>query len=76
MSDPSAACPFLVPVVADRLWMYPTAAYCRSRDRVRVPATTTIGTVCAGPSHRQCAGYRAGITPPARPQAARPSARR
>lgn len=54
----SAACPFLVPVVADRLWLYPVAAYCRRPDHpVRVPARATLLAVCATPSHRDCEGY-------------------
>jgi len=53
-------CPFLVPVVADQLWMYPLGAYCRRPDsRVRVPAGATLARLCVTPSHVECSGYRA-----------------
>ena len=29
MVNSSGQCPFLIPVVADGLWMYPVPAYCR-----------------------------------------------
>lgn len=52
-------CPFLVPVVADRLWLYPVSAYCRRPDaRVRVPGAVTLADVCMTPSYRACPGYR------------------
>jgi hypothetical protein len=68
MPPESDACPFLVPIVADRLWMYPTSAYCHSRERVHVPADATIGSVCLGPSHRQCPGYHAAAEKPGAPR--------
>lgn len=55
-------CPLLIPVTADRLWMYPTSAYCCRPDRrVRVPAAATLERVCMGPGYRACAGYRASL---------------
>ena len=58
----SEICPMLVPVTADRLWMYPTSAYCRRLDRrVRVPAAATLARVCLGSGYRDCAGYRASL---------------
>lgn len=55
-------CPLLVPVTADRLWMYPISAYCRwPHHRVRVPAAATLARVCMRPGYRECAGYRASI---------------
>lgn len=58
-------CPFLVPVVADRLWLYPIAAYCRRPDaRVRVPGATTLADVCTTWSHRACPGYRDSASRP------------
>lgn len=52
------ACPFLVPVMADRLWLRPMSAYCRRSDgRVRVPAAATIDCICMTAAHLVCAGY-------------------
>jgi hypothetical protein len=59
-SDARTRCPFLVPVVADRLWLYPVSAYCRRPDaRLRVPAPATLAQTCANPRHASCPGYRA-----------------
>ncbi|OGK88317.1 MAG: hypothetical protein A2X52_12620 [Candidatus Rokubacteria bacterium GWC2_70_16] len=64
---PPEMCPFLVPVTADRLWMYPVGAYCRRPGGgVRVPAPATLASVCATPAHRACGGYRAGRDEPPR----------
>src|SRR3990172_4784861 len=52
------ACPFLVPVMADWLWLRPTSAYCRHPGgRVRVPAAATIDCICMTAAHLVCAGY-------------------
>lgn len=52
-------CPFLVPVVSDRLWMVSTGLYCRRPEgRVHVPARRTLADVCLTPSYRACGGYR------------------
>jgi len=60
MADADDGCPFLVPVMADRLWMYPTPAYCRRPDaHVKVPAPETFLRVCASPSHVRCPGFLA-----------------
>lgn len=68
MAQPSGeSCPFLVPVDADRLWLYPTGVYCRRPDaRVRVPAPTTLAQVCSTPGHRNCPGFRVAIAGSAR----------
>ncbi len=59
-ATPPDTCPFLVPVTADRLWIYPVSAYCRRLNhRVRVPSATTLARVCTTPDHLECAGYRA-----------------
>lgn len=60
MAEPEeTCCPFLFPVVADRLWMYPTAAYChRPGARVRVPAARTVEDVCDTADHSDCPGYQ------------------
>jgi hypothetical protein len=63
MNDPAhATCPFLVPVVADRLWLYPVGAYCRRpAHRVRAPAAATLARVCSTAAHTACPGYRAHL---------------
>ncbi len=58
--DADQPCPFLVPVVADRLWVVPLGVYCRRPEgSIRVPARTTIATVCLTSSHHGCDGFRA-----------------
>jgi hypothetical protein len=60
MADADDRCPFLVPVMADRLWMYPMPAYCRRPDAgVKVPAPETFLRVCASPRHVRCPGFLA-----------------
>jgi hypothetical protein len=55
-------CPFLVPVMADRLWMRPTAAYCRRPgERVRIPAPSTLACICETAAHLLCPGYVARL---------------
>ncbi len=52
------SCPFLIPVMADRLWLTPVRAYCRRPDRrVRVAAATTLTCICMTPAHLVCPGY-------------------
>ncbi len=59
---PFDPCPFLTPVVADWLWVYPVGAYCRrSPGRVRVRATSTLQNVCSTSAHAECPGYRASV---------------
>ena len=61
-----AACPYLVDVVADRLWLYPVGVYCRRPDgHLRVPAGVTLAGVCTTSAYLTCAGYCAGVTPAA-----------
>lgn len=59
----SDACPYLVPVTDDRLWLYPVSAYCTSRGRTRVPGAITIAELCTEPAYKQCAGYLAARRP-------------
>jgi hypothetical protein len=55
-----ATCPFLVPVVCDRMWVRLQPAYCRPPEgRVRVPALRTLLETCATPAYEDCPGYRA-----------------
>lgn len=55
-------CPFLTPVIADHLWMYPVGAYCRRPDQgVRMPSAATVDRVCTTEAHRACAGYRSAM---------------
>ncbi|HTO11206.1 MAG TPA: hypothetical protein VMQ51_06515 [Candidatus Binatia bacterium] len=57
--EPDGGCPFLVPVVADRLWLCPTSVYCRRPDaRLRAPAAATLARTCVRPAHTACPGYR------------------
>jgi hypothetical protein len=52
-------CPFLVPVMADRLWLLPVPAYCRRPDApMRVPATSSLLHRCTD-DYTDCEGYRA-----------------
>jgi hypothetical protein len=63
-SDPTSDqegtdCPFLVPVTADRLWVYPVSAYCRRPDHpLRVPASNTLEHICTD-DYSRCPGYQA-----------------
>ena len=60
MADADARCPFLVPVMADRLWMYPMPAYCRRPHApLKVPAPETLRRVCSSPAYVRCPGFRA-----------------
>ena len=62
MADADDGCPFLVPVTADRLWMYPTPAYCRRPEaRVKAPAPETLSQVCSSPAHAFCPGFLASL---------------
>jgi hypothetical protein len=57
-------CPFLVPVMADRLWIYPVPAYCRRpAARLRVPATDSLARFCTS-DYAACSGYRASMEAP------------
>jgi hypothetical protein len=60
MENANDRCPFLVPVMADRLWVYPMPAYCRRPDaQLRVPAGETLDSVCFSHRHLRCPGYLA-----------------
>lgn len=66
MAEHDDRCPFLIPVVADHLWMYPLPAYChRPEAPVRAPAREHLFDVCLGPEHTTCPGFRATVTPEA-----------
>jgi hypothetical protein len=57
----SEVCPFLVPVVAGRLWLTPRSVYCRRRDgRLGLPERAAGDYVCATHAHLLCPGYLAG----------------
>jgi hypothetical protein len=63
MMDHDDRCPFLVPVMADQLWMYPLPAYCHRPDApVKVPALETFFRVCLSPEHARCPGFRTTVT--------------
>src|SRR3989304_1410380 len=58
MMDRSEACPFLTPVTADRLWLYPTGAFCRRPgQRLRVPAAATRAPGCGARAHPPGGGH-------------------
>jgi len=63
MAEPeNKECPFLVPVTADRIWIFPVSAYCRRPDHaIRVPAPGTVASVCTRPEHCECEGYRRAL---------------
>jgi hypothetical protein len=52
-------CPYLVPVVADRMFVYPQGLFCRRPNAgVRIPARATLLGVCTTDAFADCAGYR------------------
>ena len=60
MMSTSDRCPFLIPVTADGLWMYPMPAYCRRPGaRVKVPARETLARVCTTCAYARCPGFQA-----------------
>ena len=60
--DREGACPFLVPVTADHMFMYPVSAFCRRPNHpVRVPAASTVMRMCGTREYRKCPGARAEI---------------
>ena len=62
MTERDARCPFLVPVTADRLWVFPTPAYCRRPNAgVYVPGVRKFVSLCAGGGHEDCPGYQAAM---------------
>lgn len=52
-------CPFLRSVVADQIWIWPTAVYCRvPSGRVRILTPQTVSRYCIGGGYRDCPSYR------------------
>ena len=52
-------CPYLVPVVADRMFVAPQSVFCRRPDAgIRLPARLTLLSVCTTGAFADCAGYR------------------
>lgn len=59
MLNQSGQCPFLIPVVADQLWMYPVPAYCRQPGApVKVPAPEALVRVSTTGEHARCPGFQ------------------
>jgi hypothetical protein len=57
--DDPGYCPFLVPVMADRLWMCPIGVYCRRPGRpARIPAVSTVACCCTA-EYGRCESYLA-----------------
>ncbi|HET8576103.1 MAG TPA: hypothetical protein VFO18_03310 [Methylomirabilota bacterium] len=62
MADDEERCPYLVPVLADHLWMFPVPAYCRRPNSgVHVPSVERLVRTCLEPSHEDCPGYQAAM---------------
>ena len=60
MAEANVRCPFLVPVMADRLWVYSIPVYCRRPNaQVKAPAPETFSRVCLSHRHLRCEGYLA-----------------
>jgi len=60
--DHEGACPFLVPVTADHMFVYPVSAFCRRPNHhVRVPAASTVMRMCGTREYRKCPGARVEI---------------
>jgi hypothetical protein len=53
-------CPFLHAVMAEFLWMYPTALYCQPPSRgTKVPSADTLAGICLNGQYRdRCEVYR------------------
>ena len=59
MLSQSGQCPFLIPVVADQLWMYPVPAYCRRPGApVKVPVLEALVRLCTTGEHARCPGFQ------------------
>jgi hypothetical protein len=57
-----AMCPYLVPIVADNLCLYPQSAFCRRPgERLRFPLRATLATVCTMETFSDCVGYRTAV---------------
>ena len=62
MAECDERCPFLVPVMADRLWVFPVPAYCRRPNAgVYVPSFHRFMRQCLEPTHSDCPGYQAAM---------------
>jgi hypothetical protein len=58
-----ARCPYLYPVLADQLCVYPIPAYCRRPSGgIRIPATATLMRLCMD-NYAECSGYQACAAP-------------
>jgi hypothetical protein len=68
MVNAAGQCPFLIPVMADLLWMCPVPAYCRRPGAgVKVPARATFLRLCTTPEHARCLGFQLSARPEASP---------
>jgi hypothetical protein len=62
MSDVNERCPFLVPVTADHLFVFPVPAFCRRPNAgVYVPSVEKFMRLCVGGAHAECPGYVAAM---------------
>jgi len=60
--EENSRCPFVVPVVADHLWLVPVPGYCRRPDdHVRVPGSRTFARWCMTSDSAMCPGYQQSL---------------
>jgi hypothetical protein len=60
--EENSKCPFIVPVVADHLWLVPVSGYCsRTEDLVRVPGSKTFARWCMTSDSAMCPGYQQSL---------------
>ena len=60
--EENSKCPFVVPVVADHLWLVPVSGYCRRPDdHVRVPGSNTFARWCMTSDSAMCPGYQQSL---------------
>ena len=60
MLEDSDRCPYLVPLIPGRRWVYPVPAYCRRpHDSVRIPGLETFVRLCTTARYATCPTYRA-----------------
>ncbi len=60
MAETQEYCPYLAPVTADRMWVFPVSAYChRPNAGIHVPGVEKFVRLCVSGRHEDCPGYRA-----------------
>jgi hypothetical protein len=60
MAEYKGCCPFIAPVIADRMWVFPVPAYChRPNAGIHVPGVEKFVRLCVSGRHDDCPGYQA-----------------